>query len=103
MAFNPLQAKLDAKTHALKLRELQHRFPGRNIILTISKDGVVSKKGAVWYKFINADSYNPYYNHYIAFTCVDEVETEFNAFCLPGETFTLSVVLDVDTNITHLV
>jgi hypothetical protein len=99
MAFNPLQAK----TQALKLRELQYRFPERKIILTIWKDDVVSKKGEVWYKFINADSYNPYYNHYIAFTCFDEVKTEFNAFCMPGETFTLSVVLDTNTNITHLI
>jgi hypothetical protein len=104
MAFNPLHAKLNAKTNSLKLRELQIRFSGHHIFLTIWKGDVVCKKGAVSYMHIKADPYNPYYNHYISFDCIDgDVETEFQAFCRPGETYTLSVLLEQETEITHLI
>ena len=103
MAFNPLIAKLEAKTPALKLRELQFRFSGHHIFLTIWKGDVVCKKGAVSYMHIKADPYNPYYNHYISFECTDDVETEFKTFCRPEERYTLSVLLEQETDITHLI
>ena len=103
MAFNPLVTKLEAKTQALKLRELHFRFSGRQIFLTIWKDDIVSKKGLVSYMHIKADPYNPYYNHYISFECIDDVYTEFQTFCRPNERYTLSVLLDQETEISHLI
>jgi len=102
MAFNPLIAPLRATTPALKLKELQWRFPDKKLMLTIWEKDTVCKKGAVRYMYIKADPYNPYYNNYISFEC-DDVATVFEEFCEKGQTWTLTVMLEEEVSVKHLI